>query len=56
MLKSEDQVLLVFEEFHARGKRESGGKLKAIQTDNGGKYKGQFEEHCKTQGIRLYNV
>ena len=53
VLKSKDQVLSVFKEFQARAERESGRKLKAVRTDNGGKYKGQFEEYYKSQGIRI---
>ena len=53
VLKTKDQVLSVFKVFQARTKRESGQKLKAIRTDNGGEYQGQFEEYCQSQGIRL---
>ena len=53
MLKSKDQVLSVFKEFQARAKRESGRKLKGVQTDNGGEYRGKFEEYGKIQGIKL---
>ena len=42
MLKSKDQVLSVFKEFHARAERESGQKLKVVQTDNDGEYRGQL--------------
>ena len=53
VLKSKDQVLSFFKEFQARAERELGRKLKAIQTDNGGEYRGQFEEYWKSQGIQL---
>ena len=53
VLKTKDQVLSVFKEFHARAERESGQKLKDVRTDNGGEYRGQFELYCKTQGIKL---
>jgi transposase InsO family protein len=53
VLTSKDQVLSVFKEFHARVERESGQKLKAVRTDNGGEYRGQFEMYCKIQGIKL---
>ena len=46
-------MLPVFKQFHVRVERESGRKLKVVQTDNGDKYKGQFEEYCKNQGIKL---
>ena len=48
-----DQVLSVFKEFQAKAERESRRKLKVVRTDNGGEYRGQFEEYCKTQGIKL---
>ena len=39
-IKTKDQVLSVFKELHARVKRESGRKLKAVRADNGGEYRG----------------
>ena len=33
--------------------RESGRKLKAVRADNGGEYRGQFEEYSSSKGIRL---
>ena len=51
VLKSKDQVLSVFKDFQARAERESRRKLKVVQTDNGGEYRGQFEEYCKTRGM-----
>ena len=33
VLKSKDQVLSFFKEFHARAERESGRKLKVVRTD-----------------------
>ena len=33
--------------------RETGRKLKAVRADNGGEYRGQFEEYCRSKGIRL---
>ena len=53
VLKSNDQVLSFFKEFQARAERESGQKLKAVRPDNDGEYRGQFEEYCKAQGIRI---
>ena len=53
VLKTKDQVMSDFKQFHARAKKESGQKLKAVQTDNGSEYKIQFEMYCKTQGIKL---
>ena len=52
-LKTKDQVLFVFKELQVRAERESGQKLKAIQTNNGGEYTEQFEEYFLSQGIRL---
>ena len=52
-MKTKDQVLSVFKEFHARVERETGRKLKAVRADNGGEYRGQFEEYCQSKGIRL---
>ena len=50
-LKSKDQVLEKFEEFHASVERQSGKKLKCICTDNGGEYCGPFDIYCKHHGI-----
>ena len=33
--------------------RETGRKLKAVREENGGEYRGQFEEYCRSLGIRL---
>ena len=52
-LKTKDQVLSVFKELHARVERESGRNLKVVRADNGGEYRGQFEEYCRSKGIRL---
>ena len=52
-LKTKDQVLDAFKELHARLERETGRKLKAVRADNGGEYRGQFENYCKLHGIRL---
>ena len=53
VLKSKDQVLDAFKEFHVRVERESGRKLKCVRSDNGGEYRGPFENYCKSQGIKL---
>ena len=52
-LKTKDQVLFVSKEFHVRVESETGRKLKAVRVDNGGEYRGQFEEYCRLKGIRL---
>ena len=46
-------MLSVFKELHARVERETGRKLKAVRANNGGEYRGQFEEYCRSKGIRL---
>ena len=51
MLKSKGQVLLFFKKFQARAERESGWKPKPFRTENGGEYRGKFEEYYKAQSI-----
>ena len=51
-LKTKDQVLNVFKQFHALVERQTGLKLKCIRTDNGGEYTGPFDDYCREQGIR----
>ncbi|RVX00702.1 Retrovirus-related Pol polyprotein from transposon TNT 1-94 [Vitis vinifera] len=51
-LKTKDQVLDVFKQFHALVERQSGEKLKCIRTDNGGEYSGPFDEYCRQHDIR----
>ena len=36
-----------------RVERETVRKLKVVRVDNGGEYRGQFEEYCRSKGIRL---
>ncbi|KAJ7005746.1 hypothetical protein NC653_005156 [Populus alba x Populus x berolinensis] len=55
-LKSKDQVLDVFKDFHARVERETGRKLKCIRADNGGEYRGPFEKYCREHGIKLEKI
>ncbi|GJZ76954.1 putative RNA-directed DNA polymerase [Tanacetum coccineum] len=50
-LRTKDKVLDVFKEFHASIERETGRKLKFIQSDNGGEYSGPFDVYCKELGI-----
>jgi hypothetical protein len=52
-LKTKDQVLGVFKVFHMKVEREIGRQLKCAHANNGGEYKGLFEEYCKSHGIRL---
>ena len=51
--KTKDHVLDAFKELHTRLERETRRKLKAIRVDNGGEYKGPFENYCKLHGIQL---
>ena len=53
LLKTKDQVLEAFKEFHAKVERETGQKLKSIRADNGVEYCGPFESYCKLHGIKL---
>ena len=55
-LKTKDQVLQAFKEFHAFVERSTGRKLKCLRTDNGGEYIGQFDAYCKNHGIRHEKV
>ncbi|CAL1381478.1 unnamed protein product [Linum trigynum] len=52
-LKTKDQVLDVFKQFHAEVERETGLKLKCVRVDNGGEYRGPFESYCRLHGIKL---
>ena len=52
-LKSKDQMLDVFKNFHARVEGEIGRKLKCIRVDNDGEYRGPFEKYCREHGIKL---
>jgi len=53
LLRSKDEVLKTFKEFHMREKLETDQKLKCIRFDNGGEYRGPFEAYYKLHGIRL---
>ena len=53
LLKTKDQVIEAFKEFHARVERETGMKLKCVRADNGGEYRGPFEAYCRSHGIKL---
>lgn len=52
ILKSKDQVLDVFKQFLVSVEREIGRSLKCIRTNNGGEYKGPFNEYCTNKVIR----
>jgi transposase InsO family protein len=55
-LKTKDQVLQVFKEFHASVEQASGRKLKCLRTDNRGEYIGPFSAYCRSYGIRHEKV
>ena len=50
LLKTKDQVIQAFKEYHVMVERETRRKLKV---NNGGEYHGPFEAYCKTYGIKL---
>ena len=52
-LRSKDQVFDVFKEFHPNVERRKERKLRYIQADNDGEYRGLFERYCRQHGIRL---
>ncbi|GJU84542.1 putative RNA-directed DNA polymerase [Tanacetum coccineum] len=51
-LKTKDQVLDVFKQFHALVERQTGKKLKCIRSDNGGEYIGPFDAYCREHEIQ----
>ncbi|GJW32374.1 retrovirus-related pol polyprotein from transposon TNT 1-94 [Tanacetum coccineum] len=51
-LKTKDQVLDVFKQFHVLVERQTGKKLKCIRSDNGGEYIGPFDAYCREHGIQ----
>ncbi|GKE95032.1 putative RNA-directed DNA polymerase [Tanacetum coccineum] len=53
-LKTKDQVLDVFKQFHALVERQTGKKLKCIRSDNGGEYISPLdaEAYCREHGIQ----
>ncbi|GJR68618.1 putative RNA-directed DNA polymerase [Tanacetum coccineum] len=51
-LKTKDQVLDMFKQFHALVERQTMKKLKCIRTDNGGEYIGPFDAYCREHGIQ----
>ena len=52
-MKSKDQVLDVFKDFHVKIERQTGKQLKYVIADNGGEYRRPFEQYCKSHGIKL---
>ena len=52
-MKSKDQVLDVFKYFHVKVERQTDNQLKSVRANNGGEYRGPFEQYCRIHGIRL---
>ena len=52
-LKTKDQVLQAFKQFHAFVERETSEKLKCVRTDNGGEYCGPFDDIVE---IMAFNI
>ncbi|GAA0170796.1 hypothetical protein LIER_24980 [Lithospermum erythrorhizon] len=52
VLRTKDQVFEHFKELHVMLERETGKSLKCVRTDNRGEYIGQFDQYCKSKGIR----
>lgn len=50
-LKTKDQVLEIFKQFHVQVERETWKLLKHICIDNGSKYRGPFEEYYRKYDI-----
>jgi len=53
LLRSKDEALEAFKEFHMRVERETDQKLKCIRNDNDGEYRSPFETYCKLHEIRF---
>ena len=45
-----------FKELHATLERETRRKLKVVRADDGGEYRGSFENYCKLHDIRLEKI
>ena len=43
----------MFKFFHVYAERGTKRKLKCVKVDNGGEYRGPFEQYCKSHKIRL---
>ena len=51
-VQNKDQTFSKFYEFKALVEKESGNKLKALRSDNGGEYiSNQFKDLCSKEGI-----
>ena len=52
-MQKKDQTFLRFCEFKALAEKESGKKIKALRSDNGGEYVSQqFKDLCASEGIK----
>ncbi|GAA0168841.1 hypothetical protein LIER_23466 [Lithospermum erythrorhizon] len=51
-LRTKNQVINVFKQFHVLVERETGEYLKCVRTDNEGEYIGAFDQYCKEHGIQ----
>lgn len=55
LLKSKDEVLHVFMDFHKMVETKFGRKIKALRSDNGGKYVSKkFQSYLSDNGIESY--
>ena len=52
-LKSKDQVLDVFKDFHVKVERKIDKQLKFIKANNGGEFRRLFEQYYRSHGIWL---
>ena len=52
-MQKKDQAFLRFCEFKALVEKESGKKIRALRSNNGGEYVSQeFKDFCATKGIK----
>lgn len=57
VLKTKDQVVDHFKQFHDLMERKIGKKLKCLRTDNGGEYTShEFRSYCANRGIRYEKI
>lgn len=51
LLKHKNDARYKFRDFVARAERETGLKVKAVRTDNGGEFQKEFKDYCTEMGI-----
>ncbi|GMH21891.1 hypothetical protein Nepgr_023734 [Nepenthes gracilis] len=51
-LKTKDQVVGIFKQFHVLVECETRRRLKAVRSDNGGEYIWTFDAYCRAHGIK----